>query len=792
MSGLEILGAAAAASQFIVYGTKVIDFLIKVREAPNAIEKQIIHIRQLVEVSKLVEQSPHLNSGTSGSSLQKILKPCEIEIKYLDNILVEKFPGKQHSIKATWKSLLAVSKEKEIIAAFTTLERLKSSLILCISTTDSSSLSSIGIGVAQVRMGAAKTNTAIGDLSKETRQMRTSLDRVSTAIIDRVSGVTTVLEEVHSLREATTELQRLISPIATRLETVENSVPGLNESDHDAKKLVRNWLKSEASGEWLVIVDNADDPEVLLQRVGSAIGAGSSCLLDYLPQNAQGSILLTTRTRKAGIKFATTRNIVDLAGMDFEEAQELLQMRLNDYATEKEKTREFLETLEYLPLAITQATAYMAENSISLTEYLDMYEESEMAKIELLSHDFEELRRVSESKNPIATTWLISFEHIKQGDLYAADLLSYMVCLDRLGIPQALLPVPPSTFKRTNALGLLQGYSMVRKTQNGLFDIHRLVYLATRNWLKQRETFIHWVRESIRVVSEAFPKANKHGDRQNCEVFISHARTVLSYEEMFIPISVMNRNSAWLTAISRYHNGNRSTVSSETTQKSSVSLGLEENYFDDFKTSLPVDHDKVYRLIAVLASRVGYYYCNDKYAYNVAEELLCQGVRAIEAVLGTWHIQTLKLVRGFSFNLREIGKLEVSEWIFREHIKAKEAILGRNDQSTIESVLEPAIGLERRGKLEEAEPLLLEVLNFRENNTGLDDILTLEAMKELAKLFRQQAKYQESERLYRQILDLYTKARGHEYHPLLPINILHDLGRAIRRARIVQRTGGDI
>src|SRR5207248_6375044 len=111
---------------------------------------------------------------------------------------------------------------------------------------------------------------------------------------------------------------------------------------------------------------------------------------------------------------------------------------------------KLLELLEYLPLAISQAGSYMAENSTSISKYLEMYSENEVSRIELLSEDFEDHTRDHEAKNPVAATWLISFDQIRKSDILAANLLSFMACLDRKGIPIALLPSAESPVRLSN------------------------------------------------------------------------------------------------------------------------------------------------------------------------------------------------------------------------------------------------------------------------------------------------------------------------------------------------------
>src|SRR6266480_4972538 len=154
------------------------------------------------------------------------------------------------------------------------------------------------------------------------------------------------------------------------------------------------------------------------------------------PSKQVWPIIFTTRNKKAGVKFATAGGVILLSKMDRVDAENLLKARLGEDILDQGNMTELLGLLEYLPLAISQAASYIAENSISISKYLQMYNQSEASRIELLSEDFEDLARDSETKNPVAVTWVISFDLIRQSNALAADLLSFMACVDRQGIPK--------------------------------------------------------------------------------------------------------------------------------------------------------------------------------------------------------------------------------------------------------------------------------------------------------------------------------------------------------------------
>lgn len=77
-----------------------------------------------------------------------------------------------------------------------------------------------------------------------------------------------------------------------------NEIANLRELSHaaddgkDVRELVRQYLSSDAAGKWLLIIDNADDINMLFGGRLQAQG-----IADYLPQSGTGIILFTTRYR---------------------------------------------------------------------------------------------------------------------------------------------------------------------------------------------------------------------------------------------------------------------------------------------------------------------------------------------------------------------------------------------------------------------------------------------------------------------------------------------------------------
>ncbi len=130
MSGLEILGAVAAASHLIEQGLKIIDLCSRFRDGPELVSKQSVYVKQLIEIAQQVEKNQSLQTAVIGSTLRQCLSKATKLMGILSKIYAASEDGKVMKWK---KAVAGVAKEKEILALLVELEQEKSSLTLYIS-----------------------------------------------------------------------------------------------------------------------------------------------------------------------------------------------------------------------------------------------------------------------------------------------------------------------------------------------------------------------------------------------------------------------------------------------------------------------------------------------------------------------------------------------------------------------------------------------------------------------------------------------------------------------------------
>jgi len=146
-------------------------------------------------------------------------------------------------------------------------------------------------------------------------------------------------------------------------------------------RLVRDWLELQYQCDWLMIVDNVDDRNMFFT---TDVYSGKA-LREYIPQCHRGSVLYTTRNRDIGMDLSLDREPIFVPALDVEEARTLLGKQIRAESTDDEQL-ELLQELVHLPLAISQAAAFMAKRRKTVSEYLQLYRKSESMRVKLLGY----------------------------------------------------------------------------------------------------------------------------------------------------------------------------------------------------------------------------------------------------------------------------------------------------------------------------------------------------------------------------------------------------------------------
>jgi len=171
-----------------------------------------------------------------------------------------------------------------------------------------------------------------------------------------------------------------------------------NQSE-DVKELVKRHLSRPSAGKWLLVVDNADDIEILEPSTRS------DSLLRYLPESRLGVTIFTTRISSVAQRLARS-DVLRLKTPTRDEAAELLEKAIVNAESLRDPTAvtNFLTELDHLPLAITQAAAFININEMSIPEYSRLLQSTDEDVVFLMSVEIRDSIRYEESSSAVATT----------------------------------------------------------------------------------------------------------------------------------------------------------------------------------------------------------------------------------------------------------------------------------------------------------------------------------------------------------------------------------------------------
>ena len=578
-----------------------------------------------------------------------------------------------------------------------------------------------------------------------------------------------------------------------------HSLPEKDEADHS--KLITaiiHWLE-ECEQRWLLIFDNADD---------------LSILHSYLPNNGNGSILLTTRS-DADFPLAASIEVENLGLMEgtkllllragrFGEAVRLLEEDKAIDMTTNEVTLKVIDdatnltiALYQFPLALDQAGAYINAKKCSIAAYHKMYLKH---REELLAQRGLQAGNYPDS---VATTWSLSFQRVEKANPAAAQLLHLCAFLAPDRIPVELIkdgavhwPLPlqrsaADLYECNQMIGELLKFSLVKRlTDTEALSIHRIVQTVQRDRMEE-DGQKRWAERVVRAVNDVFPtnpadialwpQCLRYLDQaQSCHLLLER------YGLQFIEAAhLLHRTVAYLDTHALYGIAERlckqalsiveQQFGSEHHNTAAILNTLAGLYVDQSKY---VEAESLYqRALSITEQRLGsddlttascinnlalLYQTQGKYAE--AEPLYQRALSITEQRLGSDHPTTATCINNLAGLYKDQGRYEQAEPLYQRALVIRERTLD-SQHPDIAMNLRTLAGLYRtQGKYAEAEPLYQRALSITEQLLGSDHPATATSLNNLAGLYTDQGKYAEAELLCRRALSIYEQRLEGE-HP---------------------------
>jgi len=296
------------------------------------------------------------------------------------------------------------------------------------------------------------------------------------------------------------------------------------------------WL-SECVRPWLLVLDNADDPQLDLTK--------------YIPTGSLGHILITTRIRD--FRTYATVGHLKFDKMEPEEAIDLLlkaaypdDLSARTNAEQRSIAKDIAKALGHLAIALNQAGATVRQKIYTLEKYLRSYLGT---RNRLLNS-----RSIPPEERDVITTWEIPFRRVETTQSVesrdAADLMHIFAFLHFESIPEILFhqfwtkdpshtPTPGEIrlLVRVNSCSLDEGEARFRRAIRVLSEFSIVDYDPTKStcslhpvvheWAQSRisddQKMVFWLKRTLDLVSRCAKLELADHDHEHRRSILPHA-----------------------------------------------------------------------------------------------------------------------------------------------------------------------------------------------------------------------------------------------------------------------------
>lgn len=590
-------------------------------------------------------------------------------------------------------------------------------------------------------------------------------------------------------------------------------LPAQNLPWVDLYQLVCNWLSDTQNGRWILILDGADDPNVLYKMRNSisekipVFSRRRPPAHIYLPSlRRNSSIIVTTRNKDLAIDLTGDHStIIEVGPMPVVEATSLFRKILGPKfqpALDMNAAINLVKGLGLIPLAITQAALYIDKHlsKSTLVNYLEKLEESVKEKIDLLNFDANGIDGVGDGSKTIFNTWHTSFDFIRSQRPSAANLLSLMSFFDRRGIPKWLLisDIQHNNTPRANSpsiMGRLElddsdgdtnndsgdlfdgdieiltnHYFIAANRTREMFEMHGLVQLAAQMSLSVTEADAYCEQFIHRLAAE-FP-SSPLGNWSTCQELFAHVQAAAIYRPSDYALEDW---AALLYNGGRYARlqGDYETAKQMSNKVSGARQKMGKEGGEGGEAIRSLENSSLTALILM-----------DQGFYEEADKLLTQITEAFKRMeVDKTHPNTLISMNNLASIYRVQGRWKEAEKLLAE-VRYRRAEVNEVGPSALATLANLASTYKAQGRYIEATALQEVVLESCKIELGEGHPQTLTNMSNLASIYRIRGELDKAEELQVRAMNIRDMKFGRE-HPetLTSMNSLASIFRAQGRLR---------
>ena len=557
-----------------------------------------------------------------------------------------------------------------------------------------------------------------------------------------------------------------------------SSLPAAQDSGvNGSVESVLQWI-SFLQEEWLIVFDNADAPPP--EEVEK-----------YIPSGNRGNILITSRNRSMG-RIVSFENRIEIKEMEEADAIALLLKAscLDPLPEHLEISKEIVNELGCIPLAIDQAGAYIEAGKCDIDQYLRQLSVHRQA---LMSDAT--FTGASKYNKTVYGTWDLSFKEIEKragghstpenAQAAQSAILIFQICAffhhnniskdifqsaaekavqdvnsERITkLPQAITCLDHTLLGLDNdglwdefifgqGISVLLSFSLMKREQSlKIFSVHPLVHYWSRERMSKSDQQ-KMCQMGSTILSCAISWKFETQDYKLRRLIFPHIKANKLYERQ-LGLIKQYYDEEWVKfALVLGENGDFNGAEQ-----------LEVQVMDMRKKLLGAEHTDTLTSMANLASTY-----RNQGRWNEAEQLQIHVLDMRKKLFDSEHPDTLTSIANLAHTYKKQGRWNEAEQLQIQVMNIRKKLLGTEHPDTLTSMASLACTYRKQGRWNEAEQLEIQVLDMRKKLHGAEHPDTLTSMANLACTYRKKGRWNEAEQLQTQVMDMREKLLGAE-HP---------------------------
>ncbi|MEW2525453.1 FxSxx-COOH system tetratricopeptide repeat protein [Streptomyces sp. NPDC047071] len=477
--------------------------------------------------------------------------------------------------------------------------------------------------------------------------------------------------------------------------------------------------RGEPYSDWLLVFDNAEDPKEVRK---------------YFPSDGPGRILVTSRN----VQWSSTASSLEVDVFAREESVSLLRRRSPELPDEA--VNHLAASLGDLPLAVEQASVWLAETGMPVQQYLELFERK---WAELLQSD-----PPPDYEMPVAAAWNVSLERLREDRPDALQLLQ--VCaffapepiswdlfsaVRGISVPQELQAALDDPVKLGRAVREIGRYALARiDHRQSTVQLHRLVQrvLVEQMNPQERAQMRHAAHQLLSNADPRNPQRATFWPRYSSLLTHLRASNAVECEEGWTRRLVLNE--VWfLRARGDY----------------AAALNLGERAAEIWRQRLGDEHEEVLGIDQQIAETLREQNLDLDRAFHMQAEL----VERYRRVLGDAHENTLQAQSFMAGNHRIRGNFYEAREIDQRVYETSLAEFGPDDPATLLTAHNYAVSLRLAGSPEKARELDHDTWQRRVEVLGEDHLYTLTTYNAYLLDLQEVGRYEESLEGYEQLAE---------------------------------------